>query len=110
VKRPRALFGRLPGGHRPPTGPLTTEEESEAEALRHETSKEENEQKEREEEERDDPHDRPSAASSPRTRELAVQVELCSLTAMAGMHAGNGEGHGLPHQGLARRRQAGGAR
>ena len=37
VKRLRALIERLPGGHRPPTGPLTTTEAMEAEALRQET-------------------------------------------------------------------------
>jgi hypothetical protein len=34
VNRLRAFLDRLPGGHRPPTGPLTTEEESDAEELR----------------------------------------------------------------------------
>jgi hypothetical protein len=38
VKRLRAFLERLPGGHRPPTGPLTTEEAADAEALRRETS------------------------------------------------------------------------
>lgn len=37
MKRLRAFFDRLPGGHRPPTGPLTTDEANEAEALRQET-------------------------------------------------------------------------
>lgn len=36
VKRLRAFLERLPGGHRPPTGPLTTAEATEAEELRHE--------------------------------------------------------------------------
>jgi hypothetical protein len=36
MKRLRAFLDRLPGGHRPPTGPLTTDEANEAEALRHE--------------------------------------------------------------------------
>jgi hypothetical protein len=30
MKRLRAFLERLPGGHRPPTGPLTTEEKTEA--------------------------------------------------------------------------------
>jgi hypothetical protein len=51
VKRVRALLDRLPGGHRPPSGPLTTEEESDANALR----QEENKLKEREEGEADGP-------------------------------------------------------
>ena len=37
MKRFRAFFDRLPGGHRPPTGPLTTSEAIEAEELRQET-------------------------------------------------------------------------
>ena len=37
MKRLRAFFDRLPGGHRPPTGPLTTDEASEAEELRQKT-------------------------------------------------------------------------
>ncbi len=37
MKRLRAFFDRLPSGHRPPTGPLTTDEANEAEALRQET-------------------------------------------------------------------------
>ena len=37
VKRFRAFLDRLPGGHRPPTGPLTTSEAKEAEELRQET-------------------------------------------------------------------------
>ena len=34
MKRLRTFLDRLPGGHRPPTGPLTTDEANEAEALR----------------------------------------------------------------------------
>ena len=34
MTRLRAFLDRLPGGHRPPTGPLTTDEANEAEALR----------------------------------------------------------------------------
>ncbi len=37
MKRLRAFFDRLPGGHRPPTGPLTTEEATDADELRQET-------------------------------------------------------------------------
>jgi hypothetical protein len=40
MKRLRAFLAGLPGGHRPPTGPLTTSEAAEAEELRHETSAE----------------------------------------------------------------------
>jgi hypothetical protein len=34
MKRFRAFLDRLPGGHRPPTGPLTTSEAAKAEELR----------------------------------------------------------------------------
>ena len=37
VKRLRAFLERLPGGHRPPTGPMTTAEATEAEKVRQET-------------------------------------------------------------------------
>jgi hypothetical protein len=30
MKRLREFLGRLPGGHRPPTGPLTTDEQTDA--------------------------------------------------------------------------------
>ena len=33
----RSFLERLPGGHRPPTGPLTTSETADAEELRQET-------------------------------------------------------------------------
>jgi hypothetical protein len=36
VKRLRAFLDQLPGGHRPPTGPLTTAEAADAEELRQE--------------------------------------------------------------------------
>ncbi len=36
MKRLRALLDRLPGGHRPPTGPLTTDEQTEADQLQRE--------------------------------------------------------------------------
>jgi hypothetical protein len=58
MKRLRAFLGRLPGGHRPPTGPLTTAEESHAEAVRQETLMEDNERIEREQEERAERPDR----------------------------------------------------
>jgi len=37
MKRLRTFLERLPGGHRPPTGPLTTSEATEAEELRRQT-------------------------------------------------------------------------
>jgi hypothetical protein len=37
MKRLRAFLNRLPGGHRPPTGPLTTSEATDAEESRQET-------------------------------------------------------------------------
>ena len=37
MKGIRAFLKGLPGGHRPPTGPLTTSEAAEAEELRQET-------------------------------------------------------------------------
>ncbi len=36
MKRWRTFLERLPGGHRPPTGPLTTAEATAAEELQHE--------------------------------------------------------------------------
>jgi hypothetical protein len=36
MKRFRAFLERLPGGHRPPTGPLTTAETADAEELQQE--------------------------------------------------------------------------
>jgi hypothetical protein len=36
MKSIRAFLKGLPGGHRPPTGPLTTSEAAEADELRHE--------------------------------------------------------------------------
>jgi hypothetical protein len=53
MKRLRAFLKRLPGGHRPPTGPLTSAEETDAEELRQETLVKDNERIEREQEERD---------------------------------------------------------
>jgi hypothetical protein len=40
MSRWRTLLGRLPGGHRPPTGPLTTKEAADAEELRQKTLRE----------------------------------------------------------------------
>jgi hypothetical protein len=37
MRRWRTLLARLPGGHRPPTGPLTTKEAADAEELRQKT-------------------------------------------------------------------------
>jgi hypothetical protein len=53
VKRLRAFLDRLPGGHRPPTGPMTTDETAEADELRRETLAEDTERIKREQEERD---------------------------------------------------------
>jgi hypothetical protein len=51
MKRLRAFLERLPGGHRPPTGPLTTAETTDAELLRQRTLTKDNERIEREQEE-----------------------------------------------------------
>ena len=51
MKRLRAFLERLPGGHRPPTGPLTTAEAADAEALRQETLAKDRKRIEREQEE-----------------------------------------------------------
>jgi hypothetical protein len=51
MKRLRAFLERLPGGHRPPTGPLTTSEATEAEELRQETLAKDDKRIEREQEE-----------------------------------------------------------
>lgn len=45
----RAFFKRVPGGRRPPTGPLTTAEAADAEELRQENLAKENDQIEPEE-------------------------------------------------------------
>ena len=50
MKRFRTFLERLPGGHRPPTGPLTTTETADAEELRQETVAKDNERIEREQE------------------------------------------------------------
>jgi hypothetical protein len=60
MKRLRAFLDRLPGGHRPPTGPLTTSEASDAEELRQENLAKDDERIEREPEEADrDSHSSP---------------------------------------------------
>ena len=50
MKRFRAFLDRLPGGHRPPTGPLTTAEAAEAEELRQQSLAEDDEPTEQERE------------------------------------------------------------
>jgi hypothetical protein len=52
MKRLRAFLDRFTLGNRPPTGPLTTQENSDAEALRQATLTENNERNAREQEER----------------------------------------------------------
>jgi hypothetical protein len=51
MKRFRTFLKLLPGGHRPPTGPLTTSEATDAEELRQETLAKDDERIEREQEE-----------------------------------------------------------
>jgi hypothetical protein len=51
MKRFRAFLERLPGGHRPPIGPLTTAEATKAEELRQESLAKDDERIEREHEE-----------------------------------------------------------
>ena len=51
MKRLRAFLDRLPGGHRAPTGPLTTSEATDAEELRLETLAKNDERIEREQKE-----------------------------------------------------------
>ena len=58
MKRLRAFFDRLPGGHRPPTGPLTTAEATDAEELREETLAKDEERTEHEQEGETGPADR----------------------------------------------------
>jgi hypothetical protein len=50
MKRFRAFLDRLPGGHRPPTGPLTTSEATDAEELQQEKLAKDDERIEREQE------------------------------------------------------------
>jgi hypothetical protein len=58
MKRLRAFLNRLPGGHRPPTGPLTTDEATDAEESRQETLAKGDERIERVEEKASDSSDR----------------------------------------------------
>jgi hypothetical protein len=58
MKRLRAFLERLPGGHRPSTGPLTTEEATEAEESRQEKLAKDRERTEQEQEKRDARRDR----------------------------------------------------
>jgi hypothetical protein len=58
VKRLRAFFDRLPGGHRPPTGPLTTEEATDADELRQEAVAKDKERTDHEQEGETRPADR----------------------------------------------------
>jgi hypothetical protein len=51
MKRLRTFLQRLSGGHRPPTGPLTTTEAADAEELRQETLATDNERIEGEQKE-----------------------------------------------------------
>jgi hypothetical protein len=51
MKRLRTFLERLPGGHRPPTGPLTTAETTDAEELRQETLAKDKKRVEHEQEE-----------------------------------------------------------
>jgi hypothetical protein len=53
MKRLRTFLERLPGGHRAPTGPLTTSEAADAEELRQETLAKNDKRIEREQEEAD---------------------------------------------------------
>jgi hypothetical protein len=50
MNRLRAFLKQLPGGHRPPTGPLTTGETADAEEVRQEALAKDNERIEREQE------------------------------------------------------------
>jgi hypothetical protein len=54
VKGLRAFLDRFSLGNRPPSGPLTTQETSDAEALRQKTIAEDNERREPEQEKSDD--------------------------------------------------------
>jgi hypothetical protein len=58
MKRLRTFLEGLPGGHRPPTGPLTTAETTDAEEMRQETLAKDNERIKREQEEASDRRDR----------------------------------------------------
>lgn len=58
MKRLRAFLECLPGGHRPPTGPLTTTEAADAEELRQEALAKDNQRIEHEQDEPSDGRDR----------------------------------------------------
>jgi hypothetical protein len=58
MKRLRTFLERLPGGHRPPTGPLTTAETSEAEEGRQDTLAKDDARIKREQEATSDRRDR----------------------------------------------------
>jgi hypothetical protein len=58
VKRLRAFLEGLLGGHRPPTGPLTTAEATDAEELRQETLAKDSQRIEHEQDEPSDGRDR----------------------------------------------------
>jgi len=58
MKRWRTFLERLPGGHRPPTGPLTTAETTDAEELRRETLAKDTNRIEREQQEASERPDR----------------------------------------------------
>jgi hypothetical protein len=49
MKSLRDFFKGLPGGHRPPTGPMTTSEANDAEQLREETAAKDQERADQEE-------------------------------------------------------------
>jgi hypothetical protein len=61
MKRFRAFLERLPGGHRPPTGPLTTSEAAEAKELQQESRGKDDERIQREHEESGQESDSPSS-------------------------------------------------
>jgi hypothetical protein len=58
MRRLRILLERLPGGHRPPTGPLTNAEQTDADELRQDKLVKDKARIEREQEERGDRRDR----------------------------------------------------
>jgi hypothetical protein len=58
MRRLRILLERLPGGHRPPTGPLTNAEQTDADKLGQEKLVKDKARIEREQEERGDRRDR----------------------------------------------------
>jgi len=58
MRRLRILLERLPGGHRPPTGPLTNAEQTDADELRQDKLVKDKARIEREQEEKGDRRDR----------------------------------------------------